>query len=377
MASHADHKPSILKQLAFSFQFVDSLPPLLLTLFHSIGHILSTMNSLRAEARQRFGAEQQFKKGEDLQLTTMKLVTIAKFIDSETTVRQTSVEWPGYLDICDLVNAPVSNNDNKKATMTMNIVEFRHDGRGILCINRRVLMNFFDDFGFDVYWLHMLCWSAFGFFQQVSRGGIFRHCFRQTELWTILWAHECISKTTKVLAIERVAYQVSSDDFIRFLLTINYHKDLIDDWRFCSFLCGSSLVHRLEYSIKHNLEQIQHAEAITGHGLGAWHDAFSRVYPATDELVTVSRSLGLVIAALAGEIRDFCTARKLLHDLISPLPSQWIHHQPVQNLSPASSPPHKDDIADIAEILGSNIQSIGIQASVIQERGRIQQSVVC
>jgi hypothetical protein len=65
----------------------------------------------------------------------MKLVTIAKFIDSETTVRQTSVEWSGYLDIYDLVNAPVSNNDNKKATMSMNIIKFRRDGRGILCID--------------------------------------------------------------------------------------------------------------------------------------------------------------------------------------------------------------------------------------------------
>jgi len=49
----------------------------------------------------------------------------------------------------------------------------------------------------------------------------------------------------------------------------------------------------------------------------------------------------------------------------------------VPNLSVASSPPHKNDIADVAEILGSNIQSIELQASAIQERGRIQQSVVC
>ena len=216
-------------------------------------------------------------------------------------------------------------------------------------------MNLFDDFGFDAYWLHVLCWSTFSFFQQVSRGGTARHCFLQTELWTILWAHDFISKTTKVLAIELVAYQGSSDDFVRFLRTIDYHKDLIDDWRFCSFVCVSSLVHRLEYSIKHNLERIQHAEAITGHGLGAWPDAFSRVYPTTDELVTVSRCLGLVIAALAGEIRDFCIARELLPDLKSPLLPQSIHHQPVQNLSVASSPPQKDDIADVAEILGSNI----------------------
>jgi hypothetical protein len=103
---------------------------------------------------------------------------------------------------------------------------------------------------------------------------------------------------------------VSSDDSVRFLRTIDYYKDLIDDWRFCSFVCGSSLVHRLEHSIKHNLERIQHAEVITGDGLGAWPDAFSRVYSTTDELVTVSRSLGLMIAALAREIQDFCIARE-------------------------------------------------------------------
>jgi len=128
MASRAYHKT--FKQLAFSYQFVDSLPPLLFTLFHSVVHILSTTNGLRAKVRQQFGAEQQFKQGEDLQLTTMKLVTITKFTDSESTVRQTSVEWPGYLDISDLVNAPVSNNDNKKATMTMNIVNFKRDVTG-------------------------------------------------------------------------------------------------------------------------------------------------------------------------------------------------------------------------------------------------------
>jgi hypothetical protein len=85
---------------------------------------------------------------------------------------------------------------------------------------------------------------------------------------------------------------------------------------------------------------------------------FSRVNSTTDELVTVSRSLGLVITALAGEIRGFYVARELLHDLKSPLLPQSIHHQPVQNLSVASSSPHKDDIADVAEILESDIQSI-------------------
>jgi hypothetical protein len=137
----------------------------------------------------------------------------------------------------------------------------------------------------------------------------------------------------------------------------------------------SSLVHCLEDSIKHNFKDVQHAEAIARHG--AWPNMFPRVNSTTDELVTVSRSLGLVITALAGEIRGFYVARELLHDLKSPLLLQSIHHQPVQNLSVASSSPHKDDIADVAEILGSDIQSIELRASVIQERGRIQQSVVC
>ncbi|CAN9394087.1 unnamed protein product [Alternaria alternata] len=109
------------------------------------------MNGLRAEARQRFEAEQQFTQGENLQRNAISLVTIAKFLNSETTIRQTSVQWPGHLDICDLINSPVFDNGNEKATATMNIVKFRRDSEGILSIDRPAFMNLFKDLGFNPY----------------------------------------------------------------------------------------------------------------------------------------------------------------------------------------------------------------------------------
>jgi hypothetical protein len=151
IASRAGHKPLILEQLALSFLFIDSSPFPLFTPFHTIGHVLSKVDGLRAHARQRFAADRQSKHGEDLHRTNIKFSAIAKYLDSETTIQQTAVQWPGYLDICDLVNAPVSDNRNEKATTTMNIVKFRRNTERVLCIDRRAFMNLSDEFGFASY----------------------------------------------------------------------------------------------------------------------------------------------------------------------------------------------------------------------------------
>ncbi|CAN9426354.1 unnamed protein product [Alternaria alternata] len=332
------------------------------------------MNGLRAEARQRFEAEQQFTQGENLQRTAISLVTIAKFLNSETTIRQTSVQWPGYLDICDLINSPVFDNVNEKATATMNIVKFRRDSEGILSIDRPAFMNLFKDLGFNPYWLNLILSSTYGFFSQHQPGSTLYRCYLHTVSYTLLWTYNSDTVTTKVLFTPREHSQYPQQIFRSFLSTLVHHKDLINDWRFCSFLCGIELVRWIEGTAGENLGRIRDIEIVTGHG--AWHEAQSDAAPSTDQLVYESKRLGLVLTALANVIRHACIVRMVLSDLVVHRPCLIHQTSPAQTPSAATSTSILSDITDAVALLEGQIQSGELQASYLQERGRMQQSVI-
>ena len=332
------------------------------------------MNGLRAEARQRFEAEQQFTQRENLQRTAISLVTIAKFLNSETTVRHTSVQWPSHLDICDLINAPVFDNGNEKATATMSIVKFRRNSEGILSIERPVFVNLFDDLGFDPYWLNLILSSTYGFFSQYQPGSTLYRCYLHTVSYTLLWTYNSDTVTTKVLFTPREHSQYPQQIFRSFLSTLVHHKDLINDWRFCSFLCGIELVRWIEGTAGENLGRIRDIEIFTGHG--AWHVAQSDAAPSTDQLVYESKRLGLVLTALANVIRHACIVRMILSDLVVYRPCLIHQPSPAQTPSAATSTSILSAITDAVALLEGQIQSGELQTSYLQERGRMQQSVV-
>lgn len=153
-----------------------------------------------------------------------------------------------------------------------------------------------------------------------------------------------------------------------------HHKDLVNDWRFFSFLCGIELVRWIEGTAGENLIRIRDIEVVTGHG--AWHEAQSESPPTTDQLVSESKRLGFVLTALANVVRHTRIARTILKDLAIPRPPV-LHHSPSAQVSNTTTlTPILDDITGAAALLEGQIHSGELQAGYLQERGRTQQSVV-
>ena len=180
-------------------------------------------------------------------------------------------------------------------------------------------------------------------------------------------------------------------------------KDLIDDWRFCSFLCAVQLVQWIEDSVGENLTRIRFTEARTEHG--TWLEQGEGILPpGPDELVEKSRVMGVSLTALANVARHASIARTILCNLSSNRqPSHpTSNHTLTSNTStsqasaPQSTPAHgpivqsstpsankiavksssADEIAGAVVLLEGQIESGDLQASYLQERAKTQHSVV-
>ncbi|KAF1828509.1 hypothetical protein BDW02DRAFT_226889 [Decorospora gaudefroyi] len=325
------------------------------------------MDGLRAQALQTFLSEQKFKNNADLQKICIPLVTVAKF-GAHTTVDQTDVEWLQSTGLCNKINAPVENTKKEKATAVMRLVKFDRDMDGKLRIDQQTFMQVFDDFGFDLYWLQLILCSTYGFFPKWSQGGALYTCYLHTVMYTALWSYDFRTTVTKVLIIPRELSSNPERVFNGFLNTMKYQKDLVDDWRFCSFLSGVQLVRWIEGTAGENLIRIRNVEITTGHG--AWRLNDSGPSPTTTTLVREAKELGFVLTALANVVRHASIARTVLNDLTSPQPPS-LHQLPSQQ-----SPTALNNIADAIALLEDQIQSGELQAGYLQERGRTQQSVI-
>lgn len=220
----------------------------------------------------------------------------------------------------------------------------------------------------------VLC-STYGFFSQ-SRPGDSRHiCYLHTVSYTLLWSYDFRTIITKALIIPREHPQHPGRIYNSFLQTLKYHKDLVDDWRFCSFISSVQLVRWIEGTAGENLVRIQDTEVVTGHG--AWHEEDSGLPPTTNKLMQESKSLGFILTALANVVRHACIARVMLHELALLRPSSHMQPPPTQSPNLTSSPQIGDEIAGAVALLLGQVQSGELQAGYLQERGRTQQSVVC
>jgi hypothetical protein len=332
------------------------------------------MDGLRRQARKQFHLEQHFKQRAELCNARITLVTVAKFTKAETKLSLREVEWLHSKDVCDQINAGIPKHGNEHVTASMRMIRFERDQNGVIGIDQQTFMAVFEDCGFDAYWLNMILGSTYGFFSQHKLSGRVGNYYLHTVSYTMLWTHDSDTTITKAMLLPREHSQSPQQIFKSFLETLDHHKDLVNDARFCSLLCGVQVVRWIEGTTGENLKRIRDVEVITGHG--AWHEPQRDSLPNADEFVTESKKLGFVLTALANVFRHACIARAILDDLASPQPLSL--HQPL--LAPLAKTtgfaPSVDDIVDAVEFLRGQTQSGELQASYLQERGRTQQSVV-
>ncbi|KAI0846618.1 hypothetical protein F5Y00DRAFT_271908 [Daldinia vernicosa] len=334
------------------------------------------MDGLRAQARQRFLQEQKFKEeNAALYGVDIPLITIARF-KTETTFSDVKVPWIQSKRFLDRVNQPIEDSNKQSPTATLKLVKFDREIDGTLLINQQLFMEVFQDFGFDAYWLHMLLCSVYGFFQLRDEGRSWCNYYLNTVSYTLLWVHKPCEKSTRVIIIPREADGVDDRDsiFSNFLQSMYYHRSLIDDCNFCSFLSTIQLVQWIEKSVSENLGLIRSTEIRTEHG--TWLDQRKAIFPpGTDELVEKSKEMGLSLAALANVVRHVSLAETIFCNLPSREQPSHDHRFTFTNtaVAPVSS---ADQIANAVGLLRGQVESSKLQANYLQERARTQHSVI-
>jgi len=332
------------------------------------------MNGLRTQARERFLLEQNFNQDIGLHDTRISLLTVAKFPKAETTVKQTEIGWSKACTFCDQINTPIPKNGNETVTASMRLVRLERDHDGVISIDQRNFLEIFDNFGFDSCWLGMIASSTYGFFSQRKEGGAQYTCYLHTVSYTMLWTYDPDEATNKAVLMPRQHTRDPPQVFNGFLQTITHHKDLVNDARFCSFVCAIQMVRWIEDTAFENLRRIRSIEVTTRHS--EWHKVQHDISPSTHELVNESKRLGLVLTALANVSRHACIVRAILNDLASAQPLSSHHLALAQSSNTSSVPSPLDDILFAASILEGQTQSGELQAGYLQERGRTQQAVV-
>ncbi|KAG9190009.1 hypothetical protein G6011_08097 [Alternaria panax] len=333
------------------------------------------MDGLRTHARDEFGTEQQFTPRTTCrQQGRFWMVHVAKFPNAEATVDVGDYSLSHSNSMLDLVNKPTDQNDNETATARLTLIQFERRWDDVVCMDKDTFMAVFADFDLDPYWLHMIHRSVYGFFSQCRRSERLYNCYLHTVSYTALWSHNVETSRTKVLFIPKNGSHYPELGFNSLLKTIKHQKELVDDRRFFSFVCGIQLARHLEVTVRANLSSIRDTEDITGYGI--WSGCRSGSVATTDELVTNSKRLGLALTALANVFRHGCIGRALLKDLSS-RQSLCLHRAACLHSSGRTShTPTVDGIACARDMIESQIQSSELEASYLQERGRTQQSVI-
>ena len=164
----------------------------------------------------------------------------------------------------------------------------------------------------------MLLRSIFVFFSSSRQRGTARGFHLHFETHIVIWPHSFGTMVREATIIAQASISTSNNAFDYFLRILKYHKNVIDDCRFSSAVCGIFLVHNIEEGVKNNVEGVQAAEATTGHSM--YFNTHSMLPPTTDELVYQSESLGWEVTPLAATIQNCCIAKEILHQLESPQP---------------------------------------------------------
>ena len=302
------------------------------------------------------------------------LLTVAQYTKVETTVKLSGIHWFQISEICDQINTPIPKNGDETATASMRLISLERSFDGVLSLDQRTFLDIFDNSGYDPYWLSMIVSSTYGFFSRLKDGGTEYTCYLHTVSYTMLWTYDSHKKTTKAMLITREHPQYPAQIFRNLIQTIDHHKDLVGDARFCSFVCAIQMVRWIEDTAFRNLDRIRLIEFATGHG--AWYRVQHDSPPSADELMSDSKRLGFVLTDLANISRHASIVRAVLNDLSSAPPLSSYHPTLARSSNTTSVPSPFDDISVAASMLEGQIQSGELQAGYLQERGSTQQAVV-
>jgi hypothetical protein len=214
--------------------------------------------------------------------------------------------------LCQRLNNPVKNEHGNSAKAILTMVRFDRDLNGTLNMDSETFLDVFDDFGFHPYWLHLIFHSVYGHFSLWRENGTLYTSYFNTASSTLLWSHDLSTLSTKVVIISRLppAY----NDFLR---SVHNHKDMIDDWRFCSLVCSIQTIHWVERSVGDHLKAVRIIESETGYGV--WHTSEgAKDRKDTQLLVKISEKTGSILTELSNIARHASIARSVLNDLSQP-----------------------------------------------------------
>jgi hypothetical protein len=353
------------------------------------------MDVLGAQARESFLTEQKFEEDALLQGLHISFVRVAKF--SDATLSQSQIPWLQATQLCQRLNNPVKNEHGNSAKAILTMVRFDRDLNGTLNMDSETFLDVFDDFGFHPYWLHLILHSVYGHFSLWRENGTLYTSYFNTASSTLLWSHDLSTLSTKVVIIPRLppAY----NDFLR---SVHSHKDMIDDWRFCSLVCSIQTIHWVERSVGDHLKAVRIIESETGYGV--WHTSEgAKDRKDTQLLVKISEKTGSILTELSNIARHASIARSVLNDLSQPrnppssqhsialssavnvptsqapisFVNQTVAIHSAHNTNKAVDLSIADEMSSLVAILGGQVASGELAASYLQERARTQHSVVC
>jgi hypothetical protein len=339
------------------------------------------MEGLRAKAKENFLQGQKFLEPPDpiqpwqASLFMTSVVTICKR-SSHVAFLQANIP---RTELLENLKAPLDPHNEEKPTAIFRLVKIDRgleDGR--IPLAKNLFMDIFKEFGLDEYWLHLVQYWAYGFYQIQHRNpghGPQHSCYLNMVSFTLIWSFNAQTSTTKAIFIPRRMDGLINPGGIygRFTSLLEAQKSLIDDSSFCSFLCACYLVHWIDIYIGVELPKIRKIEGATGYS--QWIDENHDDDPGTESLAEMSKKTGESLSSLANVARHVALAKTLLQKLktgegqVSTVASGEDDN--------AGSMSSADQIREALTILQSQIEFSDHYTTYLQERARTQQPVVC
>ncbi|OAL48231.1 hypothetical protein IQ07DRAFT_633218 [Pyrenochaeta sp. DS3sAY3a] len=354
------------------------------------------MEGLRRQAEDKFREEQKFQDNEHLRSVIIPVVSVAKFANNASpSFRDANIRWIQSDKVITHIDAPILDGNKLSANSTLKIVKFNRDIDGTLAIDLKLFMDVFNNFKLDLYWLHLVRHSVYGFFSNRKQGALDNY-YLNTISYTLLWSFDYTKKITKAIIIPR---ETNLDNpnlvYNNFLRSLKYQTNLIDDWRFFIFFCAAHIAQWIDHEVRLGLNRVRDIESTTEYGGWVKSNEINSEEinhpPEMNELIKISKDSGNILTSLANVANHASIAKSMVTDL-SPRTQTGAQQgsanaaapNPI-NAKPTTTPGShvplvnqllSDEMSDAVAILKGQVDAGVLQANYLQERARIQHSVI-
>lgn len=354
------------------------------------------MEGLRRQAEDKFREEQKFQDNEHLRSVIIPVASVAKFANNTSpSISNANIRWLQSDKLVTQIDAPILDGNGLSANSTLRIVKFNRDIDGTLAIDLKLFMDIFNNFKLDLYWLHLVRHSVYGFFSNRKQGAPDNY-YLNTISYTLLWSFDSSRKITKAIIIPRETNPENPNlVYNNFLRSIKYQTNLIDDWRFFILLCAAHIAQWIDHEVRVELNRVRDIESTTEYGGWVKSDEINSDEinhpPDMNELIKISKDSGNILTSLANVANHASIAKSMVTDLSTPRqtsaqqgPANVAAPNPINANAtttpgvnvPLANQSLSDEMTDAVAILKGQVDAGVLQANYLQERAKIQHSVV-